>query len=125
MKFFEAFENCMKFAVTAMADKFAVGERPWTTRMKCTMENYQNLEKFIDDIVVQKMKGFEKDTDPNSVMEFLLASEVYRDDIVKISNDLIVAILAGTDTSRNNTITTLCHLAKKSDDRERVREEIK
>jgi len=70
------------------------------------------------------MKLFDKSTDPNSVVEILLQSDVYKDDVTKISNDLIMALLAGTDTSRNTTITTLCHLTKNKEHRERVREEI-
>lgn len=71
------------------------------------------------------MKQYVKGAEPNSVIEILLESDVYQDNIKKISNDLVVALFAGTDTSRNNTITTLCHLIKNSEAKEVVREEIK
>lgn len=55
----------------------------------------------------------------------MITSDVYRDSPEKITNDLIVTKLAATDTSRNTTITALCHLAKNEKSRNRVREEIK
>ena len=52
------------------------------------------------------------------------ASEVYGDDVPKIANDVIMAILGGTDTGRNSVLISLCHLIKNASSRERVRNEI-
>ena len=54
----------------------------------------------------------------------MLLSDVYRNSVEQISNDLIIGMIAGTETSRNTTIYTLCHLIKNTASRERVFAEI-
>ena len=51
-------------------------------------------------------------------------SDVYEGNVTRITNDLIFAILAATDTSRNTSIVTLCQLAKDIASRDKVRAEI-
>lgn len=55
----------------------------------------------------------------------MLTSEVYGTDVKKISNDVIMAMLGATDTSRNITFLALCHLTKNAKSKESVRNEIK
>ena len=54
----------------------------------------------------------------------MLASDVYTSDLKKLSNDMIMAMRGGTDTSRNATLIALCHLTKNAQSRERVRFEV-
>ena len=61
---------------------------------------------------------------PSCLIDLMAASDVYKDDAAIITNDLIIAIMAATDTSRNTTITGLCHLSKTPASREKVRAEI-
>lgn len=88
------------------------GERPVNNTLKCFIENYKNFEKCIDDIVIRRMKEFDENKEPTNVVEILLQSDVYKDNVTKVSNDVIMAMLGGTDTSRNNTIQVLHHLTK-------------
>jgi Ca2+-binding EF-hand superfamily protein len=54
----------------------------------------------------------------------MLESEVYENNPKKITNDLIIAMLGATDTSRNVTFFALCHLTKSQICRNKVRNEI-
>lgn len=58
-------------------------------------------------------------------MDLLLTSESYEQNVPRISNDLIIAMIAATDTSRNTSIFALSMLTKKTEYRDKVREEIK
>ena len=53
-----------------------------------------------------------EDSDPTCLVNILLSSDVYKNDINKISNDMIIGMFAATDTSRNTTIISMCHLIK-------------
>lgn len=50
------------------------------------------------------------DTEPTCLIDIMLESEVYQGNPAKIVNDLVIGMLAGTDTSRNTVITTLSYL---------------
>lgn len=54
----------------------------------------------------------------------MLQEDVYKGNVQKMANDLMVAMLAGTDTSKNVTILLLNHLIKIKANRQRVRDEI-
>jgi len=55
----------------------------------------------------------------------MFESEVYKNNITKLSNDMIMAILGATDTARNNTIISICHLAKNKQNHQKVKDEIR
>ena len=74
---------------------------------------------------MEQAKKNSEDATPTCLIDLMVTSDVYKDSPDKITNDLIIAKLAATDTSRNTTITALCHLAKNQESRSRVREEIK
>ena len=59
------------------------------------------------------------------LIDLMITSEVYENDVKKISNDIIMAMIGATDTSRNMTFYALCHLTKDAKSKERVRNEIK
>ena len=54
----------------------------------------------------------------------MIASDIYKNNLEILVNDIIVLKLGGTDTSRNTVITALSHLAKNAKSREKTREEI-
>ena len=65
-----------------------------------------------------------EDDQPKCLANILLASEIYKGNLQKISNDLIIGLIAATDTSRNATITTMVHLIKMEASRQKVRDEV-
>lgn len=65
-----------------------------------------------------------EDGENNSVLDKIIDSEVYNMNIKKIANDMIMILLGATETSRNTTITGLCHYAKDSASLQRARAEI-
>ena len=44
--------------------------------------------------------------------------------MVKITNDLLAALIAATDTCKNTTIFALCHLARSASSMSKIRAEI-
>lgn len=67
----------------------------------------------LDGIVEKRKETFFKDKDsddlqPSSLLDLLLMSEVYEQNVTKITNELVIAMLAATETSRNASIFTLC-----------------
>ena len=70
-------------------------------------------------------KGRAKDDAVSTcLIDIMLSSDIYKDNLEILVNDLIILKIAGTDTSRNTVTTALCHLAKNSMSREKVRSEI-
>ena len=65
-----------------------------------------------------------KDKKPSCFIDIMLESDVYKGDVTTITNDMIIAMIAGTETSRNTTIMSLCHLIKTGRSRETVKSEI-
>lgn len=57
-------------------------------------------------------------------LDVLLDSEVYSQNIEKISNDIVIVLSAATDTSRNTITIVLSHFAKNKASSERARAEI-
>ena len=55
----------------------------------------------------------------------MFESDVYKNSITKLSNDMIMAILGASDTARINSIISILHLAKNKNDLQKVKDEIK
>jgi len=70
-------------------------------------------------------KKDQKDYQPTSLIEILLESDIYNDEVTIIANDVILMMMAATDTSRNGSIIALSHLMKNSKSKQRVRDEIR
>lgn len=66
-----------KTSTVAIASKFLFGEWPVNHTLRCFNTNYRNFFKSIDNIVIRKMKKFDKDTKPINVIEILMQSDVY------------------------------------------------
>lgn len=69
------------------------------------------IDEVVDEQIEIKANQGE-DSQATSVVDMLLDLEVYQNNKIKLANDLFMGMFAGTDTSRNSTITSLCHLAK-------------
>jgi len=41
------------------------------------MENFKNFEKCLDEIVKKKIEQYDRNNEPNSVIELLIDSDVY------------------------------------------------
>lgn len=65
-----------------------------------------------------------EDYEPQCLIDIMLDSEIYENNVVKIANDVAIAMFAATDTSKNTTIMGLCHLTKNSVSLDRVRSEV-
>ena len=99
---------------------FAVG--------KASIDNWENICEFVkkvveDQIKTSKAKVIDEGTS-TCIINLMLTSDVYKENIDAMINDLIMVMLAANDTSRNTTITALCHLAKNSTSTFKVRSEI-
>lgn len=99
-----------------------------TQGVKISFANWDRLCNLIDKFVIKRMGQFnaQKDLDktPTCFTDLMLQSDVYDGNVQKIANDLIVAMIAGTETSRNSTINTICHLVKDKKLMKRARDEI-
>lgn len=65
-----------------------------------------------------------KDEEATCVIDFMLASNIYKNNLEKLVNELITLKLGSTDTSRNAVIIALCHLIKNQKSRDKIRTEI-
>lgn len=83
----------------------------------------------VDDVVQQRKETVCTSTGadgpkPASLLDLLLMSDVYERDVKRITNDLVMTMIAATETSRNATIFALCQLTKKEEYWAKVRDEI-
>ena len=69
--------------------------------------------------------GDDQELKPTSLLDLLLLSEVYEGNVTRITNELVIGMIAATETSRNTTIFTLSQITKKPEYRIKIREEIK
>ena len=107
----------MNSALIATTQRLMFGQIKATAVLEASLNNWERLYNYVDHLVEQhidtkKRAGDTSEQSPNCFIDLMLASEVYADDMKKLSNDIIVAMIAGTDTSRNATLTALCHLIK-------------
>lgn len=128
MRLFEAMDHCFNTGMKAMIGRLVFGDKQITKAVQVTFENWEIFCAEIDKLVLQQLnakemnKGEEKEAE--CLIDLMLQSDAYKDDVEKISNDMIISMIGGTDTSRNTTITSLCHLTKSKLSREKVRAEI-
>lgn len=104
------------------------GDYKVTKSVTISFDNWDKLCSMIDNFVLKQMKIFEeqdkKDQKPKCFIDLMLQSDVYGGNVTKIANDMIVAMIAANETSRNTTINTICHLIKSKESMARTRNEI-
>ena len=127
LPFFEAMNNAIMVGQSQIASKEIFGDYNVTAIMRAAKFNYEQFYVAIDKLVVDQMEIFasqDPNDDPRCLANIMLASDVYKNDVHKISNDLFMGLLAATDTSRNSTIISMCHLIKNAKSRQKVLDEI-
>lgn len=127
---FAAMNTCFDTALVAVDMRMLLGETRTTHKQRVSLDNWLRFCEMLDGIVEKRKETFFKDKDsddlqPSSLLDLLLMSEVYEQNVTKITNELVIAMLAATETSRNASIFTLCQLTKKKDFRNKVRDEVK
>ena len=55
----------------------------------------------------EKLKGLNKDDEVRCVIDIMLEAEVYKNDLTKMSNDLLILIIGALDTSRSTIVTLM------------------
>jgi len=55
----------------------------------------------------EKLKGLNKDDEVGCVIDIMLEAEVYKNDLTKMSNDLLILIIGALDTSRSTIVTLM------------------
>jgi len=81
----------------------------------------------MDGIVRQRLAekaGAGDDAELDCVIDILNDFDVYKNNVERISNEILSSMFASTDTTRHNTTIAMCHLIKNSQSRNKVREEI-
>ena len=118
----------MTVGFTAFPHRLLFGERKMTELNAAQIENWENIIAFVAQIVDENLNhseaAYDRANSPRCLIDLMITSSIYegRPDLLVL--DLILVMMASVDTSRNNLITTLCHLAKNDKSREKVRGEI-
>lgn len=129
-RLFEAMDHCFNTGMKAMAGRLIFGDQVVTKAVNITFQNWDTFCAVIDQLVWRQLDIHEQNLlngevkDPTCMVDLMIQSKSYEGNVEKISNDMIIAMIGGTDTSRNTTITTLCHLTKSKLSRDKVRKEI-
>lgn len=125
---FKALETCVDTAIYAVMGRSIFQDVQVTKGVQISFSNWNQFCSLIDSFVEQKMKSYQnredKDAKATCFVDIMLQEDVYKGNVQKMANDLMVAMLAGTDTSKNVTILLLNHLIKIKANRQRVRDEI-
>lgn len=114
-KTFDALDQCMSNGMTAWPHRLLIGDRPWTSINRACIEGWKDYRDSVEETVKEQIaisKSRTNDGEATSLIDFMLASDIYKNDLEKLVNELIILKLGGTDTSRNATIIALCHLIK-------------
>lgn len=114
---FAALVTSMNVGITAFPMKKVFGERRIGQTLSASLENWETLCNFMDTVVKDQMQIFAskpKNSDPTCLTDVMMTLDVYNKtmDHVKITNDLIMAMLGMTDTGRNVIAHTLCYFTK-------------
>lgn len=116
----------MRTGMMAIPARQIFGENPVGEVLRCSLENWTIYCNEIDSILTKRLEYRKtQTTEPECLVDFLFASDVYKNNITKLTNDMVMAILGSTDTSRNNSIISLCYLAKNPECLKKVRAEIR
>lgn len=129
MNLFQALAQATRTGTQALLPNLVLGKRQITQSQKVYNYNWNVICDMIDSIVQKQVeiKSTKSDADVaelTCLIDIMLESEVYQNDPTKITSDLIFGLNAGMDTSKNTSITTICHLAKNKVSKEKVRLEI-
>ena len=104
----------MSFAISNVAGRQLFGDWSATAALKASDDNFEKVLKFLDDLVEKRIKKLlskkADEADPRCLVDILLNSDIYRDRVTIISNDLFIGMFASTDTSRNATTISLVHM---------------
>lgn len=72
---------------------------------------YKYIDKLVaDQYEIINSKG--EDYEPTCLADIMLDSEMYKNQRMKLANDLIIAMIGSTDTSRLVTIMALIYFSK-------------